>query len=165
LIEATPPDPRNSVGGLRAWVAQLDRRLGIRTYLLGALALLALAAGTVALVLVLRLEGESATEDDVRTLQEQVSTVEDQATQAAESSVQDVEGRIAELEGKIDDLTSEQEMLKRRLNTLEDAVGTQPANGSGAGAGAASGATGDAGATSEVGGESGGGGGGTSPGG
>jgi TolA-binding protein len=148
-MEATPPDPSDPAGGLRAWIAQLDRRLGVRTYLLGALTLLALAAGVVALVLVLQLEGDSAKEDDVTTLQEQVSTVEDQATQAAESSVRGVEDRIAELEGKIDDLTSEQETVKRRLNTLEEDFGSQPAIGSeaGAGTGAASGNAGETGGT------------------
>jgi TolA-binding protein len=151
-MEATPPDPGDSVGGLRAWIAQLDRTLGVRTYLLGALTLLALAAGVVALVLVLRLEGDSATEEDVATLSEQVSTVEDQATEAAESRVQSVEGRIAELERKIDDLTSDQETLKRRLNKLEEDVGTQPSGGTGTGTGGSgSSATGGAGSTADTG--------------
>jgi TolA-binding protein len=161
-MEGTPPDPGDPVGGLRAWIAQLDRSLGVRTYLLGALALLALAAGVVALVLVLRLERDSATEQDVTSLSEQVATVEDQATQAARSRVQGIQDRIAELERKIDDLTSEQQRLKRRLNTLEQDARTQPGGGTGAGSG--SGSRGGTGNTTGTGG-SGGGGSGDSPGG
>ena len=42
-MEASPPDPQSRLEGLRAWVVELDRNLGIRTYVLGAIGLLALA--------------------------------------------------------------------------------------------------------------------------
>ena len=46
----------------------LDRRLGIRTYLLGAISVLGLAAGVVAVVFVLQLKQDAATKDDVDAL-------------------------------------------------------------------------------------------------
>ena len=79
------------IEGLRAWLAQLDRNLGIRTYVLGAIAVLGLAASAVALVLVLQLKQDSVSKDDVAALQDQLSTVSDEASQAAEEKVQSLE--------------------------------------------------------------------------
>ena len=77
-------EEQDPIGGLRAWLAQLDRKLGIPTYLIGAVAVLGVAAAAVALVLVLQLKGDTATKDDISTLETQLSTVQDQAAQAAQ---------------------------------------------------------------------------------
>jgi len=136
-VEASPPDPQTRLEGLRAWVVQLDRNLGIRTYILGAIGLLALAAGVVAVVLVLQLKQDAATKGDVDALSTQLSTVQDAATQAAEDKVKSLDDRISELETKVDGLSGDQSSLERELQTLKQEVST-----SGSGLGRKGGGTG-----------------------
>ena len=71
-----PEDPQERIDGLRAWVADLDRKLGVRTYIGGALVVLALAAAGVALFLTLSLKQDAATKDDLNALRDQLSSVE-----------------------------------------------------------------------------------------
>ena len=96
-MEASPPDPQSPIDGLRAWLAQLDRSLGVRTYILGAISVLGLAAGVVAVVLVLQLKQDSASKDDVDALSTQLSTVSDQAAQAAQDKVKSLDDRICRI--------------------------------------------------------------------
>ena len=84
----------------------LDRRLGIRTYLLGANSVLGLAAGVVAVVLVLQLKQDAATKDDVDALSTQLSTASDRAAQAAEDKLKSLDERISGLETKVDGLSA-----------------------------------------------------------
>jgi hypothetical protein len=66
---ATPPeDPQVRIDGLRAWLAQVERKLGVRSYAGAAGLVLALAAAAVALVLVLQLNDDAATKDDLAEL-------------------------------------------------------------------------------------------------
>ena len=67
LRERRPP---TRIEGLRAWLAQLEPKLGLRTYVGAAIAVLTLAAAVVALVLVLSLRQDAATEDDVQALRQ-----------------------------------------------------------------------------------------------
>ena len=64
-------DPHERIDGLRAWLAQVDRKLGIRTYALAAGIVLALAAAAVALVFALQLQEDSATNDDLQALKDE----------------------------------------------------------------------------------------------
>ena len=73
-------DPAQRIEGLRAWIARLDRKLGVRTYVIGAIAILALAAAAVALVLLVQLKRDAATKDDVDAIQGQLSGVQQSAT-------------------------------------------------------------------------------------
>ena len=79
--------PAEQISGLRAWIAQVDRKLGIRTYALGAAVVLALAAGIVGVVLAVGAKDDSATKDEVRALRDQVSSVSKEASQAAQDDV------------------------------------------------------------------------------
>lgn len=110
---AAPPEPQSPIEGLRAWVAQLDRSLGIRTYLLGAAAVLGLAASAVALVLVLQLKGDSSTKDDVSTLRTQISQVQERVTQESERRVGSLEERVTALERRLDQVTAGQQAIRR----------------------------------------------------
>ena len=149
-MAAVPPDPQSPIEGLRAWLAQLDRRVGIRTYLLGAIAVLGLAASVVALVLVLQLKRDSATKDDISTLQTQVSETQDAAQQAAKRDVRSLEDRIAQLETRLDQVSSDQESIKRRLNALKAASGASGAGGHNASGTGVTGAGGVFGAPSDT---------------
>jgi uncharacterized protein HemX len=118
------------MAGLRAWLAQLDRRLGLRTYVIGAIAVLALAAGVVALVLTLQLRHDAATNGDVSSIRDQVAGVEQSATQAAEESVHSLHQRIADLKAEIDRISSAQAADRRELKALQEDVRTLRDQGS-----------------------------------
>jgi septal ring factor EnvC (AmiA/AmiB activator) len=108
--------------GLRAWLAELDRKLGLRTYLGAAIAVLALAAAAVALVLVLSLRQDAATEDDVQSLRDQISGVQESASQAAESRVTALEQRLTQLEDEVNRLSTAQTTSKRELKVVQDDI-------------------------------------------
>ncbi len=157
--ESQPPDPRQEIVGLRAWLAQVDRRLGVRTYVGAALVVLAVAAAAVALVLTLSLKRDAPTQDEVDSLRDQLTVVEQSASQAAQSGVQSLNQRLTDLEGRIDKLSADQTTSKRELQVVQDDIkelrsqvsgGTQPAPGSSSATGTGLGGTGtgtDAGGT------------------
>jgi septal ring factor EnvC (AmiA/AmiB activator) len=120
----TPADERTTLDGLRAWVAQIDRKLGVRTYAGAAIAVLALAAAAVGLVLTLSLKQDAATDDDVRSLRDQISVVEQSASQAAaqEEDVQALEQRLADLEAELDKISSGQTTARRELKVVQDDI-------------------------------------------
>src|SRR5215218_8628285 len=74
------PTIHERLEGQRSWLAQLDRRVGVRTYAGAAAVVIALAAAAVALVLVLQLDDESAKTTDVDQLREEIAGVEDSAS-------------------------------------------------------------------------------------
>ena len=119
---AQSPDPHQRIDGLRAWLAQVERRLGIRTYALAAAGALALAAGIVALVLVLQTQEDSATDEDVQALREQLDDVERAASQAAEEDVQSLADRIDEVEGRVSSLEEDQRTREQELTVIEDDI-------------------------------------------
>jgi TolA-binding protein len=119
---AYPPDLHERIDGLRAWLAELDRKLGLRTYLGAAIAVLALAAAAVALVLVLSLRQDAATEDDVQSLRDQISGVQESASQAAESRVTALEQRLTQLEDEVNRLSTAQTTSKRELKVIQDDI-------------------------------------------
>jgi uncharacterized protein HemX len=117
-----PADPHERIDGLRAWVAQLDRKLGVRTYLGAALAVLALAAAAVALVLTLNLKQDAATNRDVQSLRDQISAVEQSASQAAQEDVRALEQRVAELEDDVNRISTGQTTTRRELKVVQDDI-------------------------------------------
>jgi uncharacterized protein HemX len=144
-VEASPPPaPQSPIDGLRAWLAQLDRSLGVRTYLLAAISVLGLAAGVVAVVLVLQLKQDSASKDDVDALSTQLSTVSEQAAQAAQDKVKSLDDRISTLETKVDGLSGDQANLEQELETLRHQVNSGTTGGGKKGSGASSTGVGDA---------------------
>jgi uncharacterized protein HemX len=110
------------MAGLRAWLAQLDRRLGLRTYVIGAIAVLALAAGVLALVLTLQLRDEAATNGDVSSLRDQLSGVEQSATQAAQEGVRSLQRRVTDVETKIEHISATRSSDRRELHALQEEV-------------------------------------------
>jgi uncharacterized protein HemX len=115
-------DGEEPLAGLRAWLAQIDRKLGTRTYIGLALAVIALAAAGAALYLTLSLKQDAATKDDVNALRDQVSGVQQSATQAAEDSVKSLDQRLAQLESEVGKLTTGQETSKRELRVVQDEI-------------------------------------------
>jgi septal ring factor EnvC (AmiA/AmiB activator) len=103
-------------------VAQVDRKLGVRTYVGAAIALLALAAAVVSLVLTLSLKQDAATDDDVQSLRDQISGVEQSASTAAEDSVQALEQRLTDLEDEVNRLSTGQTTDRRELKVVQDDI-------------------------------------------
>jgi uncharacterized protein HemX len=123
---ATPaqarPDPHERIDGLRAWLAQLDRKVGVRTYIVVALIVLALAAGVVALVLTLQLRGDAATNDDVAALRNEITTVQQSASDAAQKSVQSLNQRLGALEDEVSRISAGQTTSRRELKVVQSDI-------------------------------------------
>ena len=118
----TGEQPADALGGLRAWVAQLDRKLGVRFYALGAAVILALAAAIVALVLVLQLQDDSATRSDVEGLKDEVSDVQRSASEAADEDIAALSDRVDSLESQLQSLRSGDADSEQRLSVAEDDI-------------------------------------------
>lgn len=117
-----PADTAERLDGLRAWVAVLDRKLGVRFYALAAAAILALAAGITALILALGLEEDSATKSDVKRLRDQVAGVEKSASQAAQDNVAELDERVSGFESQLRSLRSDQSSTERELSVAQDDI-------------------------------------------
>jgi hypothetical protein len=117
-----PPDPQERIDRLRAWVAQVDRKLGVRTYAGAAIAVLALAAAAVGVFLTLSLEQDAATEGDVQSLREQISAVEQSASQAAQEDVQTLSRRLTELESEVNRISTARTTARRELKVVQDDI-------------------------------------------
>jgi uncharacterized protein HemX len=113
-------DPHERTDELRAWVAQVDRKLGVRTYVGAAIALVALAAAVVALVLTLSLKQDAATNDDVSSLRDQISAVEQSASQAAQKGVQALDQRLTDLQAEVNRMSAGQATTRRELKVVQD---------------------------------------------
>jgi septal ring factor EnvC (AmiA/AmiB activator) len=103
-------------------MAQLERKLGVRTYIGAALAVLALAAGGAGIFLALQVERDAATDADVENLREELTGVEQTAAQAAQEDVQALGRRITDLEGQISRLRSQQRSQSNELSVTEDDI-------------------------------------------
>ena len=119
---AARPDPHERIDALRAWLGQIDRKIALRTYLFGAIALLALAAAVVALVLVLQLKRDAATDSDVQSLRNDLSGVQRSASQAAQRGVASLNRRLGDLESEVGRLSTQQTTSKRELQVVQDDV-------------------------------------------
>jgi uncharacterized protein HemX len=120
--DAAPQTVDQQLEGLRAWLAQLDRRLGVRS-LAGALALvLALAAGIVGVVLAIGAKDESATKSEVQTLSERVSASTKEATRAAQDDLSTLSDRLDALESSVSTIASGQRTSDSELKVAQDDI-------------------------------------------
>jgi septal ring factor EnvC (AmiA/AmiB activator) len=119
---SSAPSEVTTLDSLRAWIAQLDRKLATRFYALGAATVLALAAGIVAIVLVLGVKDDSATKSDLDQLREEVAGVERSASQAAEDDVAALGDRVSQLESQMQSLRSDQTATDQEISVLQDDI-------------------------------------------
>ena len=127
-----------SLTGLRAWIAQVDRKVGVRTYAGAAAVILALAAGLVGAYLGATAKDESATKTEVESLRDRLEAVQAEAATAAEDNVATVNQRIDELETRLDTLSSSQRTTDSELQVVQDDIEelrTQANAGGGGGGG------------------------------
>lgn len=119
---AASADPNEKLEGVHAWVAQLDRKLQTRFYALAAAAVLALAAGIVAVVLALGVQDDSATKAQLQELRDQVDNATKSASDAAQDDVADLDDRLAEIESKIESLSNGQSTSNREISVVQDDI-------------------------------------------
>jgi len=115
-------NPHERIDGLRAWLAGVERKLSIRSYAIGAIAVLGLAAGIVAIVLAMGAEEDAATKADLQDVREQLAAVEETASQAAQEDVQSLTQRISGLEDEIAAATQGDESAEQKLTVIEDDI-------------------------------------------
>jgi septal ring factor EnvC (AmiA/AmiB activator) len=110
--------------GVRAWIAQLDRKLGTRTYAGAALLVLTLAAAIVALVLAIDARDNSASKSDLDQVRQELSGVAEQAGEAGdlESSLDSVTDRLDTLEKQVGDLESSDSDRSDQIGVIEDDI-------------------------------------------
>jgi len=116
------PTPEQQIAGLRAWVAQLDRKLGIRSYAGAAALVLALAAGIVGVVLAVSVKDESATRDEVSALSERIESVSEEASATVEDDVASLRGRLDGLQTRLDSLAAGQRTSDRELDVVQSDI-------------------------------------------
>jgi hypothetical protein len=138
--------------GQRAWIAQIERKLAIRTYAGAAAIVLALAAGIVGTVLALSAKDESATKTEVQALSDRLSNSQKETANAAEEDLSSVADRLDALESRVDTVTADQRTTDSELKVVQDDIDelrtdvsnidvTPPAS---SGTGSGTGANGDA---------------------
>jgi septal ring factor EnvC (AmiA/AmiB activator) len=117
-----PADPQQRIDGLRSWLAQVERRLGVRSYIGAALAVLALAAAGAAIYLALTTREDAATDADVQNLREELTGVRESAAEAAQQDVQTINEALADLEDRIGKLENDQGSFEAELSVAQDDI-------------------------------------------
>ena len=137
-MEARPPDDtgehaggpatgsQESFGadGPREAIAQVDRKLGTRTWAGAVLLVLALAAAIVALVIALDARDNSATKDELDQVTEQLTGIAEDAQQAGDlqKSIDALSGRLDSLEDDVSGLSSSGSDADERIGVVEDDI-------------------------------------------
>jgi hypothetical protein len=122
--------------GLRAWIGEVERKLGMRTRVFLALAVIAVGGAGAAIVLAVDAQNSSVSDSDVRALQEQL---EARITEGAPSA------GTAQLETEV-------KALQEQVKALQGGGGSTEAKGK-SGSGASSGGTTESGGSGGVGAE------------
>ena len=106
----------------RAWLAQIDRRLGTRTYAGAAALVLATAVAIVAIILAIDARDNTAAEDDLNRVESQLEIVSGQAATAETSlaDIGDLQNRLSTLEDEIVEIQSFADTDRSRVDVIED---------------------------------------------
>jgi septal ring factor EnvC (AmiA/AmiB activator) len=115
-------NPHERIDGLRSWLAQVERKINVRTIAIGIVAVLALAAGIVAIVLAMGAEEDAAKKSDIEDVREQLAAVEETASDAAQEDVQSLTERISALEDDLASATQGDESVEQQISVLKDDI-------------------------------------------
>lgn len=124
LTPATGEHHPDHADGQRAWLAQLDRKVGTRTYAGAAALILALAAGIVAIVMATDARDNSATKAELTELTRELTGVEELATegQGIAKSLTDLTERVDSLESEAGASSDTDSELEDQLAVVEDDI-------------------------------------------
>jgi hypothetical protein len=90
-----------SLDGLRAWIGEVERKLGMRTRVFLVLLAISIGASGAAIYLALEADGGGLSEDEVRTI------VEEQAGTGGSAQVSSLESQVVELRTQVEALRTE----------------------------------------------------------
>ena len=109
---------------MRAWIAELDRRIGTRTYAGAALLVIALATAIVAIVLAVDARDNSADNEDLNRISDQVTEISAAAglAQTTQDDVDALEGRISSIEDQLAGVSTSGGDADKRLSVVEDDI-------------------------------------------
>jgi len=121
---ASGPDGPLDAEGQRDWIAQVDRKLGTRTWAGAVLLVLALAAAIVALVIAFDARDNAATKDELDQVTEQLTGIAEDASQAGDlqKSIDALSGRLDSLEDEVSGLSSSGSDVDERIGVVEDDI-------------------------------------------
>lgn len=95
-----------SLDGLRAWIGEVERKLGVRTRVFLVLAAIAVGGAATGIYLALEAANESVSKDEVQALQERVGTGTGASETGAEAAA------VTALKGEVEALEAEVETLR-----------------------------------------------------
>lgn len=109
---------------MRAWIAELDRRIGTRTYAGAALLVIALATAIVAIVLAVDARDNSADNGDLNRISDRVTEISAAAglAQTTQDDVDALEGRISSIEDQLAGVSTSGGDADKRLSVVEDDI-------------------------------------------
>ncbi|MEO7198273.1 MAG: hypothetical protein ABIZ50_07340 [Solirubrobacterales bacterium] len=115
---ATPTAATRPLGidGLRSWIAEVERKLGLRTYVGTAAVVLALATSIVAIVLAVDARDNSASNDDLNRISSEIST------QSGATDLTALDQRLAALQAQVDALAPTGGGTDEQLSAIEDTL-------------------------------------------
>jgi cell division protein FtsB len=96
-----------SLDGLRAWIGEVERKLGMRTRVFLVLVAIAIGGAAAGIYLALDAASESVSKDEVAALQEQASTGSEGGTSAEAAQVASLKAEIEALRNQVSALESE----------------------------------------------------------
>ena len=117
-----PADPNERIDGLRSWIAQLERKLNIRTIAIAVIGVLALAAAIFAIALARDTENDAATEAELEDVREELAGVKSTASEAAQDDVRSLTERIAALEDDLSTANQGDQKTEQQISVLQDDV-------------------------------------------
>jgi uncharacterized protein HemX len=126
--------------GLRAWIGELERKLGMRTRVGLVLVALAVGAGGAGIYLALDAASNSVSKDDLQAAQEQVSGGEAPGS-VVQSQVEAAQSEAAAATAEIDKLKVQVKLLQAAVKSLAEGGSASGLGGSGGGEETESGAT------------------------
>lgn len=121
---STPAQPPTPLESLRGWVADLDRKLGLRTYIGAAAVVLCLAAAALAVLLAVDARDNSASDDDLNAIESQLATFSEQAAASSEAQteVDALDSRLSTLETEVSDVSATGGTDGNRIAVIEDDI-------------------------------------------
>jgi len=94
-----------SLDGLRAWIGEVESKLGMRTRVFLALSVIAIGIGGAAIYLAIDARDSSVSESDVQELQQELEAqIEAGGSAAATAEVAQLEAELAALEQRVEQL-------------------------------------------------------------
>jgi septal ring factor EnvC (AmiA/AmiB activator) len=115
-------NPHERIDGLRSWLAQLERKLNIRTIAIGVISVLALAGAIFAIALARDTEKDAATQAELEDVREELASVRDTASEAAQDDVQSISRRVSALEDEIASFTQADQKTEQQISVVQDDI-------------------------------------------